>query len=290
MILQNLHTHTTFCDGKSSAEEMVKAAIGLGMDSLGFSGHSPYPPPFQESWVMAAQDVPHYREEILRLREKYAGQIEIFLGLEQDVLSLPPEDPYDYLIGSVHALVEGGQLIAVDESEAAFCRAVEQYFGGDPLAFAERYYRMVGQVAERTGCQIVGHFDLICKFNEGDRLFDTDHPRYRTAAMEALDALKQRDVILEINTGAMSRGYRTAPYPDPNLLRAMRERNIPICITSDAHSAKDLLHAFPAAVELARECGYQETMYLTRQGFAARPLFGDDWAPAKNKYQPDRHR
>lgn len=272
MILQNLHTHTTFCDGKSSAEEMVKAAIEFGMDSLGFSGHSPYPAPFQESWVMVAEDVPHYREEILHLREKYAGQIEIFLGLEQDILSPLPKEPFDYLIGSVHGLVENGQLISVDESEAAFCRAVEEHFGGDPLSFAEQYYRMVSQVPDRTGCQIVGHFDLICKFNEGNRLFDTSHPRYRVAAMDALDVLKQRDVILEINTGAMSRGYRTAPYPAPELLRAMRERNIPICITSDAHNAKNLLHAFDAAAELARSCGYRETMVLTQQGFAARPL------------------
>jgi len=274
MRLQNLHTHTTFCDGKSTTEEMVKTAIEFGMDSLGFSGHSPYPAPFQESWVMAAQDVHHYREEILRLRKKYAGQIEIFLGLEQDILSPLPKGHYDYLIGSVHGLVENGQLISVDESEAAFRRAVEEHFGGDPLTFAERYFQLVSQVPDRTGCQIVGHFDLICKFNEGDRLFDTSHPRYCTAALDALDVLKQRAVILEINTGAMSRGYRTAPYPASELLRAMRERNIPICITSDAHNAKDLLHAFDAAAELARSCGYRETMYLTSQGFTPGSLFG----------------
>lgn len=272
MRLQNLHTHTIFCDGKSTAEEMVKAAIEYGMDSLGFSGHSPYPAPFQEGWVMAAEDVPRYREEILRLREKYVGQIEMFLGLEQDIRSPLPKESYDYLIGSVHTLVENGQLISVDESESAFCRAVEEHFGGDPLTFAEHYFRMVSQVPDRTGCQIVGHFDLICKFNEADRLFDTTHPRYRAAALDALDVLKQRDVILEINTGAMSRGYRTAPYPAPELLRAMRERNIPICITSDAHNAKNLLHAFDAAAELARACGYRETMYLTKQGFIPQLL------------------
>lgn len=39
---QNLHTHTTFCDGTNTAEEMIQAARELGMDSLGFSGHSPW--------------------------------------------------------------------------------------------------------------------------------------------------------------------------------------------------------------------------------------------------------
>ena len=40
MILKsNFHTHTTFCDGKSTAEEMVQRALELGFDRLGFSGH-----------------------------------------------------------------------------------------------------------------------------------------------------------------------------------------------------------------------------------------------------------
>ena len=39
-ILSNAHTHTTFCDGKNTAEEMVQAALDNGFVSLGFSGHS----------------------------------------------------------------------------------------------------------------------------------------------------------------------------------------------------------------------------------------------------------
>lgn len=273
---QNLHTHTTFCDGTNTAQEMVEAAIALGMDSLGFSGHSPYPADIPQDWVMQEADVlRRYQAEMLRLRQAYGDRIELFLGLEQDILSPPPGQGYDYLIGSVHALVRDGQLISVDESEAAFRQAVAEAFGGDPLRFAEDYYAQVAQVRKQTGCQIVGHFDLICKFNEGDKLFDTSHPRYRAAALEALNCLRTQDVILEINTGAMSRGYRTAPYPAPPLLRTMQDMGIPICITSDAHSAKDLMYGFSHAAELARACGYQEVMYLTRQGFVPGPLYGE---------------
>ena len=165
-----------------------------------------------------------------------------------------------------------GRLLPVDYLPEDFVRSVRQYYGGDFLAFAEDYYRLVGAIAERTGCQIVGHFDLITKFNEGDSLFDTGHPRYVSAALEALDRLAQQGVILEINTGAMSRGYRSTPYPAPALLRAMRERNLPICITSDCHDCANLLYAFPQAEELARSCGYREQMALTSQGFVPIPL------------------
>ena len=90
--------------------------------------------------------------------------------------------------------------------------------------------------------------------------------------MDAMNRMAEEDVIFEINTGAMSRGYRSAPYPAPALLRAMRERNIPICITSDSHSADALLHAFPQAVGLVRSCGYRERMVLTREGFVPAAL------------------
>ena len=85
-MIQNLHTHTVFCDGKDAPEEMVRAAVALGMDSLGFSGHAPLDG--QSGWTMAPEDVPRYRAEILRLREAYAGQLEIFLGLELDAVSI----------------------------------------------------------------------------------------------------------------------------------------------------------------------------------------------------------
>lgn len=264
-MIQDLHTHTVFCDGKDAPEEMVRAAVALGMDSLGFSGHAPMEPP--GSWTMSEEDVPRYRAEILRLREAYAGRLEIFLGLELDADSPPQTGPWDYTIGSVHQVIRDGVPLPVDESEPVLLQNAARYCGGDLLAFAEDYYRRVGEVPEKTGCQILGHFDLVCKFNEGDRLFDTSHPRYVAAALGALDRLAAQDVIFEINTGAMSRGYRSAPYPAPWLLRAMEARGLPICITSDCHRADTLLYAFGQAEELARSCGYRERMVLTRRGF-----------------------
>ena len=38
-MLTNYHTHTTYCDGNNTPEEVVKAAIDMGFDAIGFSGH-----------------------------------------------------------------------------------------------------------------------------------------------------------------------------------------------------------------------------------------------------------
>lgn len=273
MIVQNLHTHTIFGDGRNTAEEMVRGAISFGCTSLGFSEHSPLPPAADPvGWSMAESDVPAYRAEVLGLREQWAGQLNIFLGLEQDIDSQPPAEHYDYLIGSVHGVWREGRYLSVDESRESFLRSVREDFGGDSLSFAEAYYQRAASVVERTGCQIVGHFDLVTKFNQGDQLFPTDDPRYIAAAMGALEALLQTDAVFEINTGAMSRGYRTAPYPALPLLRTIRERGGRVCLTSDSHNAQTILYAFDQAAELARMCGFQEVWTLTEQGFIPQGL------------------
>ena len=41
MIKQNLHTHSVYCDGKDTIDQMVQTAIQKGFTILGFSGHGP---------------------------------------------------------------------------------------------------------------------------------------------------------------------------------------------------------------------------------------------------------
>ena len=116
--LQNLHTHTVFGDGQNTAEEMVRAAIAAGCGSLGFSEHSRMPAAVASGWCMTEAEESAYRQEVLRLREAYAGQIDLFLGLERDLDALPSPEPYEYLIGSVHGVWRSGVYLPVDASQA----------------------------------------------------------------------------------------------------------------------------------------------------------------------------
>ena len=270
MARQSLHVHTTFCDGKNTPEEMVLGALAAGCTSLGFSGHSPLAS--DGGWTMAAEDLPCYRAEVLRLREQYAGQMEIFLGLEQDILSPAPGTDWDYRIGSVHCVEKGGACLSVDDTPRRFQEEARRFYGGDFLAYAADYYQLEAQVAARTGSEIVGHFDLITKFNQGGRFFDESDRRYRAAALEALDALMERDVIFEINTGAMARGYRTVPYPAPFLLRRIHERGGRITVASDSHSADTILYGYAEAFGLAWACGFRDYWVLTGSGFQAQAI------------------
>jgi histidinol-phosphatase (PHP family) len=88
----NYHTHTSFCDGKNSAEEMLEAALARGIGVLGFSAHAMYP--LTSPWHLAPGGYEAYAAEIARLKKKYEGKITILLGYEVDYL--PPASVPDH--------------------------------------------------------------------------------------------------------------------------------------------------------------------------------------------------
>ena len=266
----NLHTHTCFCDGRNTPEEVVLAAIDAGMETLGFSGHSGLP--FPTTWTMNPERTREYQREILRLKELYRDRLHILLGIEQDLLTGAPNYPYDYVIGSVHCLQAGGEFFMVDESAEALINATKKHYGGDFYKLCRAYYEAMSEVIDKTHGDIVGHFDLVTKFNEGGRLFDESDPRYLRAALDALDVLLEKDVIFEINTGAMSRGYRRTPYPSLLLLRRLAEKGGNVTITADAHAKENLQYAFSDAVQLARASGLGSILVMTRDGWKRQPL------------------
>ena len=79
MIFSNLHTHTTFSDGKNSPDEMIKRAVERSFTSLGFSDHSERMVP---SLLGSSRDnLSDYRESILDLKERYAEDVAVFCGV-----------------------------------------------------------------------------------------------------------------------------------------------------------------------------------------------------------------
>ncbi len=262
--LQNLHTHTVFCDGRDTPEEMVRAALAQGLDSIGFSGHSNTP--FDHSYCMTTEQTAQYRREIERLKEAYAGRIDVLCGLERDLFSDAAPDEWDYIIGSVHYLRWGNRYIDFDLDTASVRTIVAEEFGGDGLAFARAYYETVCGLAEQERVDIVGHFDILTKTCEQTPgLIPWESDAYRKLALEALHTVAARHPVFEINTGAIARGYRTTPYPAPFLLKELRALGGQIVLTADCHNSRFLLTHRQVACELAKSCGFHEMLVL-REG------------------------
>ena len=237
-MLSNYHTHSRFCDGKDTPEELVREALRLGCPELGFSGHSHVS---FDDCCMTLEGTEDYKREIRRLKESCKDRIKLYLGVEQDYFGDLPTDDYEYVIGSVHYVPRDGQWLSVDMSPESFDETVQSVYGGDVYAFAEDYYALVAQIYEKTRCNIVGHFDLITKFNEGNGRFDPSHPRYRRAAGAALETLLTKPVIFEINTGAIARGYRTTAYPEDWIVKELIAHQAELILSSDCHDKRFLL-------------------------------------------------
>ena len=248
MITKDLHVHTTYSDGDNTPEEMILAAIDRGMTEIGISDHS-YTW-FDESYCIQKENIAAYQKEIAELKEKYKDQIRVLCGIEQDYYSDEPADAYDYVIGSVHYLKAGDGFAFVDETPELFQEAIDNYFGGDVYAFAECYFETVADVVNKTGADIIGHFDLFSKFNENVKegreniFFDPSHPRYVAAWKKAVDALLPFDKFFEINTGGMASGRKTSPYPSAEIQNYIRLKGGKLLLSSDAHKTENLCFRF----------------------------------------------
>ena len=249
----DLHMHTIYCDGRSTPEQMVLSAIGKGMECIGFSGHSYVE--FDKGCGMDEKNAALYFDEISRLKEKYRDRIRIYCGVEQDDCSVTDTTQYDYVIGSVHylriPLDEAGKAgltaskrddcfvyISVDDTPQELMDAAKDYFDNDHYALAENYYEALSRVVLRTDADIIGHFDLVSKFNEKCPMFDVKDPRYTAAWKKAADALLNEGRIFEINTGGISRGWRSTAYPAPFITDYLEAGGGRFILSSDSHDAE----------------------------------------------------
>ena len=271
-MLQNLHTHSLFCDGNDTPEEIVAAALSRGFDSLGFSSHAPTE--IKDDCELT--DVSGYVDCIKELKARYSGKIKLFLGIELDYYSKEPKDlsDFDYSISSAHySILKNGVSVAYDHSAERTKKHINEDFCGDGLAYARSYFETVAKLEPKTDVSFVGHIDAVSKFSERHpEFFDTDSPRYRAYAIDALRELTKKFDFFELNTGAIARGHRRIPYPAPFILREMQELGVKLVLSSDCHCKEKLDCNFKEAREYARAHGICELYFLTDNGFVGEKI------------------
>ncbi len=263
---QNLHTHTTFCDGKDSPEELVLEAISRGFDSIGFSAHSYMN--YSNALRVTLDSTKVYKREINRLKAKYRGKIKIYLGMEFDVFSNDDLTGLDYSIGAVHTIrAKDGSLMAFDGPIGLFEKVINEGCGGEGMEFARRYYAAMEELPTRGKFDIVAHYDLVTKHRDRIKFFDENSLEYRDMAISAARKIAEHIPYFEVNVGAVSRGYRSSPYPAPFLIKEFLSLGMGAVIGTDCHNKMLLDAAFDDGISLLRECGAREIFVLGDDGF-----------------------
>jgi histidinol-phosphatase (PHP family) len=227
------------------------------MVSVGISDHSFTE--FDRRYCIKQEALEDYHKEICRVREAYAGVIEVYAGLEYDgYTELKDRERYDYLIGDCHYVKTFDGYHSVDHAKDEQWAAIEAYFDSDPLAYSKAY---LDTYVERTRLHkpdVLGHFDLSAKFG----FVDESDPAYRKAATEAMLACLEVTPVVEMNTGAISRKVRSVPYPADFLLPEILAHGGKIVITSDAHRIENLAYYFDESVELLKAAGFRSIVML----------------------------
>lgn len=268
MIKSNCHTHTVYCDGKNTAREMVEEAIKRGFASLGFSCHSPMI--FENEWAIKKEDLPEYIEEINALKAEYHNRIEIYCGIEVDKnYSDTDIKSFDYTIGSVHQFVDNGKVYEIDFTAEMLQSATDDLFGGDVYRMCTVYFTMLADFICENNFDVVGHFDLVTKFNESVPMIDENNEVYQKSALNAIDRIleNKKDIIFEVNTGAMYRKGNKKPYPPPFIMEHLYAKGAKITITSDSHCCESLDFAFDKVYDYCKSFGYKYAYFLKNNNF-----------------------
>lgn len=249
------HTHHVRCGhAKGELEEYVRKGIEIGLKQLGLSDHMPLihvdPATYYEGMAMPLDELPHYVEECLYLKEKYRDQIEIRVGLEGDYIEGYEEEiakivesyPWDYVIGSVHFL---GTWDVSDR------RQLHNWEGKRVEDVYARYYDAV-QKAARTGFyDYIGHIDVIKRFGH--------KPEEDMSGLEkrTLEVVKEQGIAIELNASGL-RMPAAEMFPSRRMLEYALSLGIPVTVGSDAHDPEKLAENLDRAYALLKDVGFTQ--------------------------------
>lgn len=247
----NFHSHTQWCDGRATIEEMTLAAIDADMEHWGFTPHSPVP--IDSSCNMSLESVGEYLAEVQRLRQLHGDRIHLYASMEIDYLSPewgPANEyfrnlPLDYRIGSVHFIPSDECFVDVDGNFNSFREKMHRYFHDDIRHVVDTFYDQSENMLREGGFDIIGHFD---KIGHNASMFKPgieDEPWYKARVDSVIDLIIDRKVTVEINTKQWDTARRL--FPSRKWLDRLVEAGVDIIVNSDAH--------FPDKVDSGRQYG-----------------------------------
>lgn len=272
MQLFSYHTHTNIFgfDGKNTAEEMIARAEEIGFKEIGISNHFIYHPNLHDKDNMFFTDLSAMEktaagivESIRKAAEK--SKIKVYAGFEVDFFpsarwcadfeKIRKNVGADYYIGSTHMLR--------DKEEKNICNMYhyyykyEQRFKDDVLReYLSNYWQTVTEAVKSGYFDFIAHLDVYRIF----RIFD--HLHFDKEINTLIDAFGTYKTPFELNTSGWTK-YGTQ-HPDDNLLKCLRDKDVPIVISDDAHSTSMLAQHFVRAEQLLKDLNYTNRWKLNK--------------------------
>ena len=230
----NYHTHTSRCGhaGNSTDRDYIETAKSLGMKTIGFSDHVPYP-----DWDYPApgnrmhiSEKDGYIDSIKELKDEYPdmtiltgyeaeyepGKLEFLANLRKEV---------DYMILGQHYVKDG--LHMVKQNDPSY-----------PLVYAEALC-----TGMKSGLfDIVAHPDLFMNnranmsSEEDKKIFDENSKK---AFKMICETSLEMGIPLEFNLAGID---KKAAYPDKDFWKVASEMGVKVIVGADAHDPSQLIN------------------------------------------------
>jgi histidinol-phosphatase (PHP family) len=247
----DLHNHTTLCNHASGTmEEYIQRAIELNIEIFGFSEHNPMN--FDQKYRMKFDEFEKYLNQIDTLQDKYQDDIQILKALEFDFIegyennSLLNDKRLDYLIGSCHFIDKWG----FDNPEF-----IGNYKNKDIDKIWEEYFDIIVQIAKSGKFNIIGHIDLIKVFNFLPK------KDIKLIVKDAIKEIKKSSMVVEVNSAGFRKPSKEQ-YPSIDILNMIYENDIPITISSDAHSVSQVGLNYEKSLKIVKDIGFNKVAYF----------------------------
>ncbi len=279
-MLANYHSHTHYCDGAEHPEAYAQMAMKKNLFAYGYSSHAPVN--FETDWNIKKSELQNYISDIQKIKTKYEGELEIYLGLEIDYIpgisgrfkyaNAPAE--LDYFIGSIH-FVDGfndNTPWNIDTSKELFDKGLQRIFSNNFRSAAERFYDITREMIINENPTILGHMDKIKMFASRQNDFNENEPWYKRAVMNTLKAAQKQGTIVEINTRGYYRYHQPDLYPSLWIIELMKEMNIPMVLSSDAHHPDEIIEGFDFALAEIKKIGVNELSVLKKGNWQSQKI------------------
>lgn len=262
----NLHTHSTYSDGKSSPSDIVEEALRQGFQAIGFSEHGPLP--FPTCFAIPYEKMQSYVNEIRDLQNKNHGAIDVLCALEMDYITNCTDNfaetkakyGLDYIIGGLHLVGQSNDpdtLWFTDGPDyKTYDQGLERFFDNDIRRAVRRFYDQTNEMIMNEQFDIIAHFDKI-KMHNRDRFFHEDEQWYRDMVLETLDLIRQKGLIMEVNTRGIYKKRCDSLFPSPWILEKAYTMKIPAIISTDAHHYSEISYCFEEASTALKLAGYK---------------------------------
>jgi histidinol-phosphatase (PHP family) len=249
----NFHTHTYRCHHASGdIADYCQAATKLGLQTLGFSDHTPLPDNRWPKVRMQISDLADYCQKIDAAKLDFP-QLNIYQGLECEYDSdyqnffrevLLQEFQMDYLIGSVHWFPQNSTWINAWKAD----NSVKNL-----LAYSHYIIRLM-----QSGIfAFIAHPDLFAAF------YLNDDANSRACSRDILAAAAQLNIPLEINGYGFQKKEIITPqgkrkmYPWEPFWELAQDYQIKVIANSDAHKPANVYGCIDQARALAEKYGLQ---------------------------------